>query len=105
MRFFTIATLVASLRPARGSILWPPAHIPAGVDAAKSGSTPALSRNCDAPSRGRARSPALRRRTSALDGRAVRAVCAAGLLRRFVEVGRMESRRKLVGVVEAIHIA
>ena len=45
-------------------------YSPAGVEPAKSGCNPALSRNCDAPEGGRARSPVLLRRTSALDGRA-----------------------------------
>src|SRR5207249_4687436 len=45
----------------------------AGVAAAKSGASPVLSRNCQAPAWGRARPPALRRTNVALGGRAVRA--------------------------------
>jgi hypothetical protein len=39
----------------------PGTYSPAGAEAAKSGANPALSRNCDAPARGRVRSTLLRR--------------------------------------------
>src|SRR5437870_12385838 len=56
----------------------PGIYPPAGVETAKSGANPVLSRNCDAPPGDEPGRPLCAERTPALGGRAVRAAAAAG---------------------------